>query len=110
MPIPPAVFESLVRTGEIVSGGVPSRSWLGVPLRAPAKTIGVLVVQDHQHENVYSTQDLEFLSSVGDQIAFAIERKRAEQKMRESEARLRVLIEQLPAVLWTVDSDLRFTS
>ena len=47
-------------------------------------------------ENVYTERDLEFLSSVGGQIAFAIERKRAEDKMRESEARLRVLIEQLP--------------
>ena len=35
---------------------------------------------------------------------------REENELRESEARLRVLIEQLPAVLWTVDKNLRFTS
>jgi PAS domain S-box-containing protein len=68
------------------------------------------VVQHYENENAYTERDLEFLGSVGGQIALAIERKRAEEKVRESEARLRVLVEQLPAVLWTVGKDLRFTS
>lgn len=38
------------------------------------------------------------------------ERRRAEQALRESEARLRLLFEQIPAALWTTDRDLRFTS
>jgi PAS domain S-box-containing protein len=110
MLIPPKLFYELVEQEEVESSAKPPASWLGVPLRATAGTIGVLVVQNYDRENVYSQRDLEFLSSVGDQIAFAIERKRAEGRIRESEARLRVLIEQLPAVLWTVDKDLRFTS
>ena len=103
-------FRELAARGEVTLEGTPSRSWLGVPLRTPAETIGVLVVQSYDRENAYTEHDLEFLSSVGGQIAFAIERKRAEARLRESEARLRVLIEQLPAVVWTVDTDLRFTS
>ncbi|MFZ3330092.1 MAG: ATP-binding protein, partial [Candidatus Acidiferrales bacterium] len=67
-------------------------------------------VQHYENETAYTERDLEFLMSVGGQIALAIERKRAEEKIRESEARLRVLVEQLPAVLWTVGKDLRFTS
>ena len=35
---------------------------------------------------------------------------RAERALRESDARLRLMVSQLPAVLWTVDSDLRYTS
>jgi len=38
------------------------------------------------------------------------ERKRAEDALRENEARLRLLLEQLPAILWTTDRSLRFTS
>ena len=57
--------------------GSDSPSWLGVPCELP-RTIGVLAVQHYERENVYSQRDLEFLSSVGDQIALAIERKRAE--------------------------------
>ena len=83
---------------------------LGVPLRSVAATIGVLVVQHYTDSNAYTERDLEFLESVGGQIALAIERQRSEETLRDSEARLRVLVEQLPAILWTVDSDLRFTS
>jgi PAS domain S-box-containing protein len=103
-------FDQLASKGEVELVGTPCPSWLGVPLRTPAETIGVLVVQNYERENVYTSRDLEFLSSVGGQIALAIERKRSEERARESEARLRVLIEQLPAVLWTVDRNLRFTS
>ncbi len=103
-------FDQLASKGEVELVGTPCPSWLGVPLRTPAETIGVLVVQNYERENVYTSRDLEFLSSVGGQIALAIERKRSEERVRESEARLRLLVEQLPAVLWTVDRNLRFTS
>ena len=110
MLISQARFDQLAHKGEVELVGTPCPSWLGVPLRTPAETIGVLVVQNYERENVYTARDLEFLSSVGGQIALAIERKRSEERARDSEARLRLLIEQLPAVLWTVDRNLRFTS
>lgn len=110
MLIPQTTFDLLAEQGEVELVGTPSPSWLGVPLRTPAATIGVLVVQHYEDENAYTERDQEFLASVGGQIALAIERKRSEEKVRESEARLRMLVEQLPAVLWTVDKDLRFTS
>jgi two-component system, cell cycle sensor histidine kinase and response regulator CckA len=110
MLIPQSAFDKLAEEGEVELVGTPSPSWLGVPLRTPAATIGVLVVQHYEDENAYTERDLEFLSSVGGQIALAIDRKRADARVRESEARLRVLVEQLPAVLWTVDKNLRFTS
>jgi diguanylate cyclase (GGDEF)-like protein/PAS domain S-box-containing protein len=38
------------------------------------------------------------------------DRKRAEVALRDSERRLRLLLEQVPALIWTVDLDMRFTS
>jgi PAS domain S-box-containing protein len=67
--------------GELELVGSDSPSWLGVPLRTPARTIGVLAVQHYEKEDAYSQRDLEFLCSVGDQIALAIERKRAEAEV-----------------------------
>src|ERR1700689_4747624 len=110
MLIPQGVFDQLTAQGEVELVGTPSPSLLGVPVQTPAANLGLLVVQHYENENAYTERDLEFLGSVGGQIALAIERKRAEEKVRESEARLRVLVEQLPAVLWTVGKDLRFTS
>jgi PAS domain S-box-containing protein len=36
--------------------------------------------------------------------------RRSESMLRESESRLRLLVEQMPAVMWSTDVDLRFTS
>jgi len=72
----------LFQQGELKQSGCDSASWLGVPLRTPAQTIGVLAVQHYEKEGVYNQRDLEFLAAVGDQIALAIERKRAEVELR----------------------------
>jgi CheY-like chemotaxis protein len=43
-------------------------------------------------------------------IRYGIERFRADEKLRRHEAHLRMLTERLPAILWTTDRELRFTS
>jgi PAS domain S-box-containing protein len=81
--------------GEVEKSGTSSASWLGVPLRTPSRIIGVLVIQHYEKEDAYSQRDLEFLSSVGDQIALAIDRKWAEQALREADRRAIVEYERL---------------
>ncbi len=92
-------FDELAALGEVELVGTPSPSWLGVPLRTPTETIGVLVVQHYTDENAYSERDLEFLGSVGGQIALAIQRKQAEEALRQSERRFRALIENSADIL-----------
>jgi PAS domain S-box-containing protein len=83
------LFEDLLSAGDVQQVGTFPPSWLGVPLKTPSETIGVLVVQHYEIDNAYTLRDLEFLSSVGGQIAFAIERKRAEQALQKSEEEYR---------------------
>ncbi len=74
----------LIEQGEIELIGTPPAVWLGVPLRTPTEVIGVLVVQHYEDETAYTKRDLELLASAGDQIAVAIERKRAEEAVQNS--------------------------
>jgi PAS domain S-box-containing protein len=76
--------DEFVRRGEVERSGTYSASWLGVPLRTPSGTIGVMVVQNYEDANAYTQRDLEFLSMVGDQIALAIERKRGERELEQA--------------------------
>src|ERR1700721_401981 len=85
MLIPQHEFDRLAAKGEVELVGSQSPSWLGVPLKTPTATIGVLVVQHYHAENPYDIRDLEFLSSVGGHIALAIERRRAEDALRKNE-------------------------
>ncbi len=78
----------MIERGDLKPGGSDSTSWLGVPLRTRSRTIGVLAVQYYEKENAYSQRDLELLSSVGDQLALAIERKQSEIELQSREAQL----------------------
>ena len=94
--ITPEVFEELTAQGEVKLVGARSASWLGVPLKTRSETIGVLAVQHYEDENAYAERDLEFLSSIGGQIALAIERKRTEEGLRLSEERFSKAFDFMP--------------
>jgi two-component system, cell cycle sensor histidine kinase and response regulator CckA len=107
--IPQSDFDRLAEAGEVELVGSPSPAWLGVPLKTPTATIGVLVVQHYQNESAYDLRDLEFLESVGGHIALAIERRRAEEDLRRNESILRLLFEHNPLPTWLYELDsLRF--
>jgi two-component system, cell cycle sensor histidine kinase and response regulator CckA len=103
--IPQSAFDQLAAKDEVELVGSPSPAWLGVPLKTPTATIGVLVVQHYQNENAYDQRDLEFLDSVGGHIALAIERRRSEEELRKSESMLRLLFERNPLPTWLFDLD-----
>jgi hypothetical protein len=85
--------------------GSPSPAWLGVPLKTPRATIGVLVVQHYENESAYDMRDLEFLDSVGGHIALAIERRRSEEALRKSESVFRLLFSNNPLPTWVMDDE-----
>ncbi len=76
-----------------VEAGAPAAVWLGAPLMAEGQAFGVMAVQDYCDESAYGEHERRILAFVAKQTALAIERKRAEQAMRESEQKFRALFE-----------------
>ncbi|MBI4916688.1 MAG: PAS domain S-box protein [Acidobacteria bacterium] len=107
-----AEVERLVRAGEIEDIGAKSVDWLGVPLRALDRTIGVLAVQSYSGEVRYGEEEKNLLIFVSAQVASAIERTRAEEAMRASEQRLREIVEHSTNMFFvhTPDHVLRYVS
>lgn len=95
--------EELERSGEIEPIGAPSVSWLGVPLWIADKIIGVFVVQSYSEEILYTTDDVQLLEFVSDQIALAIERKIDQDKLKNNQLRQRRIIESSPDGLVVID-------
>jgi PAS domain S-box-containing protein len=57
--------------GREVEAGL-CRSWLGVPMIAEDKVLGVIAVQDYEREGVYHEEHLSLLSTVAAQAAVAV--------------------------------------
>jgi len=85
--------DELVRKGLVEIIGSRSKIWLGVPLKVKGEVIGAIVVQSYNDPFAYSKSDLELLQFASDQIAIAIERKRAEKELEESLKKLRSVLE-----------------
>jgi diguanylate cyclase (GGDEF)-like protein/PAS domain S-box-containing protein len=98
----PETMAARVRGGETVVG-TDSIDWLGVPLKAADRTIGVLAVQSYAGTVRYASGDMALLQFVSDQVASAIERKRAETELKESEERLQRALEASRLALWDYD-------
>jgi PAS domain S-box-containing protein len=102
-------IEQLERSGELQSLGAPSLDWLGVPLRVRDTTIGVLAVQSYSGTVRYGETERDILSYVSTQVAQAIERKRAEQELRESQRKLFTLTTNLPGMAYRCANDENWT-
>jgi len=90
------VYREMERRGEVELVGAPSLDWVGVPLKLGDKTIGVLAAQTYTEGVRYGERERDILQFVSTQVAQAIERKHAEDQLKESEAKYRVLFESNP--------------
>jgi len=101
----PEVFEEMVRRGDVDEVGAPSIDWLGVPLTLEHRTIGVVTVQTYSEGVRLTGADKEILVFVSAQIARAIERRRAQDALRQAEERYRAFVTQSTEAIWRVELD-----
>ena len=106
----PAVYDELRQAGEVEEVGPPSIDWLGVPLMAKWRTFGVLVVQSYAPGVRYSEADRDLLTFVSSQVAMAIDQKRAEDALRETDRTLVNLLRNLPGMAYRCRNDPEWTT
>jgi PAS domain S-box-containing protein len=93
----PQIIHNMRCADDIEDIGTESIDWLGVPLILKGETIGVLAVQSYSEDYRYRDEDKEILEFVSTQIAMAIERKRSEEALQESEELFKLFMDFLPA-------------
>jgi len=98
------------KSATTASWGPPCLIWMGVPLIVRDNVIGVMAVQSYDDPDLYNKKDLEVFASISDQVAIAIDRKRTEDDLRESEKKYKHLFDSAPSGMFEIDfEENRFT-
>ncbi len=71
--------------------GLPSRSWLGVPMLLGEEVVGVISVQSYS-PNAFGEKEQEFLSTIADTVAVAIENARLYEAEKRRTAKLTQIV------------------
>lgn len=79
----PALHQHLARQG-IVAHAPIAKSWLGVPMIAADRTIGVIGIESYDNTHAYSSDDVRLLSTIASWGATAIENARLLGETRQS--------------------------
>src|SRR5213076_953521 len=101
--VTPELHAELERRGEVELIGPPSIDWVGVPLKIGDRAIGVLAAQTYTPVVRYRDTEKHVLQFVSTQVAMAIERKRTEEQLHESERKYRLLFETNPEPMFVYD-------
>jgi PAS domain S-box-containing protein len=76
--------------------GTVSKVWLGAPLIVKDRVIGAMVIQDYNSAAAYQDKDMVLLNSISQHVALAIERKEAEEKIKDQRNILEKILESSP--------------
>jgi diguanylate cyclase (GGDEF)-like protein/PAS domain S-box-containing protein len=99
----PERFEELIAQGEVELVGAPSLDWLGVPLKADGRSFGALVLQTYSENVRFDERDRDVLTFVSHEIAAALERKRAQEEIREAHELQKRVLESTTNAIFAVD-------
>ncbi|OGO51685.1 MAG: hypothetical protein A2148_10005 [Chloroflexi bacterium RBG_16_68_14] len=91
-----------------LSNGI--RACWSTPIFSPTGGVLGTLAMYYGEPRAPGEEERQLIDTVTHLAGIAIEHDTAEASLRESQARLRLLNEQAPAVLWAVDRELRFTS
>ena len=95
----------LIEQGEVELQGTDTEdsSWLGAPLKAEGRTVGVLVVQSYTKDVQYTDEDAALLAYVGQHVGAALSRARAIEETRRRNAELALINSVQTAIAGELD-------
>jgi PAS domain S-box-containing protein len=96
-------IKEIISRGEIEIVGTLPVDWFGMPLRMGDETLGVLAVQSYSEGIRFGEAEREVLTFVSQNIASALNRRRAEEALRESEEKYRTILESIEDGYYEVD-------
>jgi PAS domain S-box-containing protein len=83
-----------------------ARSRLAVPMRRGNKVMGVINLENSQ-PNAFTEEDLQFVTSVADQVVIALEGAMLRERAESERERLSLMMDAVDNGVWLVDADLR---
>jgi len=107
--ITPEIYSEMEASGEVISDGMPSVDWLGVPLRSEGITLGVMAVQTYDISTRITDAQAENLMVIASQTAGALERLQARESLQRRNTYLAASAEIGRLVTSTLDINTIFT-
>lgn len=105
-----AEINNLANEKSIEIIGTIAEFWLGIPLFAENyKPLGAMVVQTYSQDVSYSKSDKEILEFVSNHLAIAIEKRKTQQLIYESEQKFRMLADNVPGIIYLCKNDSKYT-
>ncbi|HEY7525672.1 MAG TPA: GAF domain-containing protein [Candidatus Limnocylindria bacterium] len=83
----------LAEQGEVDDYGAPAVEWLGAPLKADGRTVGVIAVQTYREDRRYGREDLDLLVFVAQHVGSALVRAKAIEETRQRNTELAIVNE-----------------
>ncbi len=80
----------LVEEQKISVVGTIAKVWLGIPLMVEGEVLGVMVVQNYEHDQNITEEHKRVLETISPQISLSIKRKHYESLLKASEKELRI--------------------